>query len=289
MLDCEETVPIESLLGSLQKELSSRVSKRKMDYLREELSSTRESARLNFLSLPHAGDWLNVVPSPALGLQLRGQEFRTSVLYRLGAPVFPGEGACVACGQLSDRVGNHAVGCASQGECISSHNHLRDALFTTAQSAQLAPLKEQAALLPGVSSRPADVLLPNFAGGRHLALDVMVLSSHQAALVDGAARDPGHALQQPHREKWLKYGEACHCQSEGILFQPLCVEVLGGWGEGEAVVRRLGQSLARFGGLEEGQTISHLLKRLSILLMRGNSQLILSRCPSHPDSATSGH
>ena len=34
----------------------------------------REIARLASPSLPHSGDWLSVVPSPALGLHLRGPD-----------------------------------------------------------------------------------------------------------------------------------------------------------------------------------------------------------------------
>ena len=153
-------------------------------------------------------------------------------------------------------------------------------------AAQLGPYKEERALLPGVAARPADVMVPHFAGGRHLAINVTVVSSLQAALVEGAAREPGFALQHRHREKWLKYGDAC--QAEGILFQPLCVEVLGGWGQGEATIRQLGSCLARVGGHEEGLTTRHLFQRLAILLMRGNAQLILSRAPSNHNPAISG-
>ena len=55
-------------------------------------------ARLASLSLPHSGDWLNVVPCPALGLHMRGVEFRVAILYRLGMPVFMTGGLCVAVG-----------------------------------------------------------------------------------------------------------------------------------------------------------------------------------------------
>ena len=76
---------------------------------------------------------------------------------------------------------------------------------------------------------------------------------------------------------------------EGIVFQPVAISVLGGFHKaGEATVRRLGVSLARQGGLDEAETTRHLFQRLSILLMRGNSQLILSRSPSFPDPTTSG-
>ena len=289
MVAAEETLPLAALLGSSQKELSNRVTKRMRENLLERLESVRDKARLNSLTLPHAGDWLQVVPCPALGLQLKAQELRISCLYRLGAPVFPGEGPCVACGQQSDSLGDHAVGCASRGERISRHNHLRDALFTTAVSAQLSPYKEDRALLPGGNARPADVLVPHFAGGRHLAIDITVVSSLQAGLVEGASREPGHALQHRYGEKWRKYGEAC--QAEGVCFQAIPIEVLGGWGAGdmgEKVVKQLAKALARVGGHNEGDTARHLFQRMSILLMRGNSQLILSRCPDYPQPPVTG-
>ena len=113
VLGCEEKAPFEAYLGSSQKQLSYRVSQKKLECLREDVETTRETARLTSLSLPHASDWLNVVPSPVLGLQLPGVEFRTSVLYRLGELVFPAEGPCVACGAQADRLGDHTVGCAS--------------------------------------------------------------------------------------------------------------------------------------------------------------------------------
>ena len=85
-----QTVPLEALLVSSQKELGGMVDRRKLEILRENLETVRDNARLNSLALPRAGDWLNVVPSPALGLQLRGREFRTSVLYiQAGGPCLP--------------------------------------------------------------------------------------------------------------------------------------------------------------------------------------------------------
>ena len=95
-----------------------------------------------------------------------------------------------------DRWGDHAVGCASQGERISRHNHLRDALYHTAASAHLAPLREEKALLPG-GEKPADVLIPNFAnGGKHMAIDVSVVNSPQSQLIYRDSVEPGYGLAQ---------------------------------------------------------------------------------------------
>ena len=166
-------------------------------------------------------------------------------------------------------------------------NNLKDALFNTAQSAQLGPLSEERALLPG-KERPADVLLPHAAGGRHQALDVCVVSSLQCQLVNGAASEAGFALSHRYREKMRKYAEAC--AKEGIVFQPLPVEVLGGLHE-ETVntVKKLAVSLARASGQEEGVVSRHLFVRIGILLQRGNATLILSRTPSFPQPQVDGN
>ena len=114
-----------------------------------------------------------------------------------------------------------------------------------------------------------------------MAVDVCVVSSLQAQLVGRAAAEQGHALTHRYNQKWDKYGEAC--AAEGVAFQPLPYEVLGGVHEAAAsVIKKLGQALARSGGLEESETVRHLFGRLSILLMRGNSALVLSRKIEHP-------
>jgi hypothetical protein len=135
------------------------------------------------LSLPHTGDWLNVIPSPGLGLHLRSQEWIISAKYRLGCPVFTADGQCSACHQYSGKEGDHAISCGYEGERIARHNHLRDHLYNTCVSAALGPTKEDRALIPGTDARPADVLIPNWTSGKDTALDVTVVN--------------------PYREHWL--------------------------------------------------------------------------------------
>ena len=117
------------------------------------------------MGLSHAGDWLNVVPCPALGLHLRSQEFIVVAKYQLGMNIYTSAGPCPACGIHSDQLGDHAMCCGQQGERISRHNILRDALFSAAQSAALGPTKEGRFLLPGSDRRPADILIPPLGQG----------------------------------------------------------------------------------------------------------------------------
>ena len=132
--------------------------------------------------------------------------------------VFDRDGPCIAgYGQISDKIGDHSVGCASCGERIARHNYLRDALFNTAQSAHLGPLREERALLPG-KERPADVLLPHDSGGKHQALDVCLVSSLQTQMIEGGANEPGFALTPSFMDEMRKYGDAC--SAEGIISSP---------------------------------------------------------------------
>ena len=105
--------------------------------------------------LPHAGDWLNVVPSPSLGLHLHDKEFRSYLRYWLPY-------RCPQCGSSADIFGDHQDGCGGNGDCITRHNAARDVLYSAAQAAALGPIKEAPSLLPNSSARPADILLPTW-------------------------------------------------------------------------------------------------------------------------------
>ena len=204
-------------------------------------------------------------------------------------PVFSKSGRCIACGTAdSDVRGNHAISCGSHGERIARHNHLRDAIFATAASVHLAPTKEDRALLPNTDSRPADVMVPNYIGGLHAAMDVSVINSMQAQTVDRAATEPGYALTLRYNQKLNRYSEAC--LAEGIKFCPLIVEAHGGWHE-EAIhlLKRLGQSLARATGGDEAEVVRHFFGRLSVLLMKDNGTLLLHRVPTTVDATVDGY
>ena len=118
------------------------------------------------LGFQYSGSWLNVIPTPSLGLHLRGPEFCFGVLHRLGAAIFQEQGPCVQCGTPSDIYGDHAISCAMSGERIARHNQLRDALYSAAASANLAPLRKMRALIPESNSRPADILVPCYTNGK---------------------------------------------------------------------------------------------------------------------------
>ena len=137
----QKEVTTDELYGLSQKMISHRIVVKLELSLANSLPTQRDKTRLTSLSLPHAGDWINVTPSTTLGLHVRPQEFRYLVLYRLGAPVYPSSGPCPAYQKPSDRFVDHAIVCRSHGERIARHHHLRDALYQVAVSANLGKRK----------------------------------------------------------------------------------------------------------------------------------------------------
>ena len=127
----------------------------------------------------------------------------------------------------ADPYGDHQVGCGGNGDRIHRHDSLRDALFSAAQSAALAPRREVSSLIPGSSSRPADVYFPCWKQGQPAALDVSVISTLQQLTVNGASVNQGHALSVGEERKLAAH--AAPCRSVGVTFIPLIVESLGGW------------------------------------------------------------
>ena len=183
------------LRGSTQRDISLRIDTHNTQtFLTQtrDSGSVRDAARLNSLGLPNSGSWLNVIPSPTLGLHLKSPEFIVCVKYRLGMQIFPTNGQCYACPVLSDVLGDHAVSCGWGGERVFRHNQIRDCLFTACTQACLGPTREDRALIPGTDNRPADIFLPGWSGGKDTALDITVVNPLQQAFLQQSAVTPGH-------------------------------------------------------------------------------------------------
>lgn len=217
-----------ALRSSTQREISKRIDAHNLQTFTthtRDRDSVRDVARLNSLGLPNSGAWLNVLPSPSLGLHLKPAEFIVSVKYRLGLQIFPQEGVCVSCPLISDIFGDHAVSCGWGGERTYRHNLIRDVLFNTCAQACLGPTREDRALIPGTDARPADVYLPNWTAGQDTALDVTVINPLQQTFLNQSAANPGHALYKAYERKMTRHGEAC--RMAGITFTPLPLDTFG--------------------------------------------------------------
>ena len=101
-----------------QHPLSRKIDEASYRSLLSSAPDTRSRALALSPSIPHAGDWLNVVPSSALGLHLHDREFRLCVDYWLGLKMSDGESKCPLCvgERVADPFGDHQVGCGGNGD-----------------------------------------------------------------------------------------------------------------------------------------------------------------------------
>ena len=227
---------------------------------------TRSKALALSSALTQAGAWLNAIPSTTLGLHLQDKEFRLCLQYWLGLRMFEDGALCPICQRVADALGDHHVGCGRNGDRILRHDSIRDALFSAAQSAALAPRKEAPSLIPGSSSRPADVYLRYWVRGQPAALDVTVISTFQQQNMTGAASVQGHALQVGEDRKMHMAAHADACRAVGVVFVPLVMETLGGWCD-EAIwtIRRIGRQQGQHLGIPPAESTRHLFQRLATL------------------------
>ena len=218
------------------------------------------------------GDWLNVVPSPSLGLHLHDREFRLCLQYWLGLQMVEEGTRCPVCQAAMDSLGDHGVGCGGDGDCTHRHDSIRDTLFSIAQTAALAPRKEVPSLFPDSRSRPADVYLPYWKRGQPAAMDVTVISPLQQKTLAAASISQGHALTVGEDRKMAANAEAC--REVGVSFIPLVVETLGGWSDRAADnIKSIGRQLGQRTGAPPAETTTHLFQRLAIALWRGNATM----------------
>ena len=111
------------------------------------------------------------------------------------------------------------MNCDSGGERICCHNSLRDTVYNLAAEAGLGASKEVRFLLPGQDSRPADVLLPNWAVGEGCGA-----RPHGYQSMGRAATTPGYAITVAQNRKVQGTEEACRAQ--GISYLPMVVDTV---------------------------------------------------------------
>ena len=72
---------------------------------------------------------------------------------------------------------------------------------------------------------------------------------------------------------WFRHNRWPRCQ-------PMAADTLGGWHTAAVEqVKKLGSALARQRGEDEQLEVRHLFQRLSLLLQKGNSALLVNRTP----------
>ena len=230
-------------------------------------------------AIPHAGDWLNVIPSLALGLHLYDQEFCQCLQYWLGVRMFSVDYPCSFCKSSCDPYGDHQIECGSNKERIDRHDSIRNTLCSSAQAAALCPRKEIPSLIPGSKSRPADIYLPYWKHGKPAALDVSVISPLQKLTLESSSMSQGHALSVGAEHKRSVHSDAC--REVGVSFAPLLVETIDCWSEKAShTITSIGCLLGQHLGSNARRHHTPPLPTSIYLSMKGNSAMWLARSPT---------
>ena len=183
----DKVLQVDSILSApsvSQKKLSSMLDTHMFNLLLED-SSTADRARLLSVSSAHASSWLSVVPSEGLGLHLDPPVHQVAIKWWLGLDTSQGSQCALCPDNALDPLGHHAITCkrgggggGGGGDVVTRHNTLRDALAETCHRAHLSVQVEAGSDLTADHShtRPADLLLTNWATGKTAAFDVSVTS-----------------------------------------------------------------------------------------------------------------
>ena len=151
-------------------------------------------------AIPHAGNWLNVVQSHAFEISLHDWESRMSSL--LAGLELVEEGLCSTVRQaVTDIFKDHQVGCGGIVDRTNHHDCLQDALYSSVQSAALAPRREVPSLIPGSCSHPAG---PASNTGCFCGINPSTAESSRGLY------HPSHALSIGEERKVADHAKACH-------------------------------------------------------------------------------
>ena len=208
----------------------------------------------------------------------------TPTKYILGEPIFDSDRTCPACNRPSDKWGHHALtSCGQQGgEIVTRHNVLRNFFHDLSRDAGLNPVKEARFLLPG-GRKPADVLLP-WAGGlvggdpsSDLCADLTIMGLRDCYLTR-TVDDGSWPAAAAHARKENLVGAAC--RNFGLTFVPVAMCALGSMTQTTYnLISRISKDKAIRSGANISKTVNNSFKKLNILLMKCNANLLLNRCP----------
>ena len=177
-----------------------------------ENSSIAERARLLSVSSAHASSWLSVVPSQGLGLHLDPPVHQIAIKWWLGLDTSQGSQCALCPGIALDPLGHHAITCKRGGDVVTRHNTLRDVLAEICHRAHLGVQVEAGNDLTADHShtRPADLLLTNWATGKTAAFDISVTSPLNTLTLLEAGVAAGSAAQATETRKHIANDAKCN-------------------------------------------------------------------------------
>lgn len=238
-----------------------------IDELTESAPSDRDKARLLGCQCRGSGDWINALPSNALGLCLTDDQFRISCGLRLGAPVSSAQ-LCL-CGTQLDTHGNHQLVCPRLCSRLARHSMCNNVIKETFRSAKIPASLEPLGLLRHDGRRPDGVSLIPVERGRAIAWDFTCVNRLAASHVILGTQDGPTVANKAEERKNEHYKD----MPANIIFEPVAVETLGGIGDSSW------RFLKKLAGRVEEETrdrksFAYLRQRISMALQRGNASCV---------------
>ena len=224
---------------AVQKSWDLPLAQLKFDIMLENAQSPLERSRLQAVSAPGAGAWLNAVPIPSLGLKLDNESLRISVALRLGSTLNVPY-SCV-CGAAVEDSANHGLDCPSAAGKHARHSAVNDIIHRALSAAGVPSLLEPVGLCRDDGKRPDGATLIPWEQGRCLVWDFTCPNTIDRSHVSQSSRRAGSVSASAEEKKKKKYSSL----GPPYLFVLVAVETLGPWGpEADSFVSELGRRLS---------------------------------------------
>ena len=143
------------------------------------------------------------------------------------------------------------------------------------------PRPEKPGLIVNANDRLAEIFIPSLHNGKSCAADVAITHALQPSSISNAAREvAGAATRYAITVKDRKYKEVLAKQDFGIDFLPLVVDCFGAW-DPRAIIffKQIASSISKMRFKSYAETISQLMGKISVCLMRANAKALLKRKP----------
>ena len=233
-------------------------------------------ARLQAVSAPFSGAWLDAIPVPSLGLKLDDDSLRIAVALRLGVEIAMPY-TCV-CGTLVQGTATHGLDCRKVGGRHARHSSVNNILQRALNAAGVPSQLEPAGLSRDDGKRPDGATIVPWSQGQCLVWDFTCVDTVAASHVNTAAGQVGAPSQAAESKKRAKYAFLGNLYK----FTPIAVETLGPWGpDANSLIRDLGSRLTSKTG--DPRSAAFLRQRISLAVQWGNALCIKQSLPAGID------
>jgi hypothetical protein len=242
-----------------------------------ESADRRNKQRLNRLACEHANAWVTALPSEIDGKEtvLPPSIYITAACRLLGLPVMKSNLCPVCQHTIMDSLGDHAICCKRSGDTITRHNKLRNLLYKLADRGLLNPELEKRGILGHTDKsqrRPGDVTIPDWTGGRGLAIDVAVICPVAESHLSQAEPCESYAVKEKH----ATYDEGF--KGTQFDFAAVVFETSGAVNkEGNDVIRQLIRIASKREGAGNSSYAGRTWSRISCCIQFSVAQAILNR------------